>query len=66
MVFLVNKICTKLAFLSLGATLCHPKSIITPQIHVKLILTHTKPTNFWHQWIMDYKDIAPYKSEINH
>ena len=40
MVFLVDEICTKLTFLPLGATLCHPKSVITAQIHVKLILTH--------------------------
>ena len=40
MVFLVDETCTKLTFLPLGATLCHPKSVTTAQIHVKLILTH--------------------------
>ena len=40
MVFLVEETFTKIAFLSLGATLYPPKSIITAQIHVKLILTH--------------------------
>ena len=39
MVFLVDEICTKMTFLPLGSTLCPPKSIITAQIHVKLILT---------------------------
>ena len=40
MVFLVDKICTKMALLPLGSSLCPPKSIITAQIHVKLILNH--------------------------
>ena len=40
MVFLVDETCAKLTFLPLGATLCRPKSIITAQIHVKLILPH--------------------------
>ena len=39
-VFLVDKTCTKLIFLPLVVTLYHPKSIITAQIHVKLILTN--------------------------
>ena len=58
MVFLFNEICTKMAFLPLGSTLCPPKSMITAQIHVKLILTHIifakvlqqpilDPTGFW-------------------
>ena len=40
MVFLVDETCTKLRFLPLGAILCCPKSIITGQILVTLILTH--------------------------
>ena len=40
MVFLVDENSTKLTFLNLKATLCRPKSIITAQIHKKLILTH--------------------------
>ena len=40
MVFLVDITCTKLTFLPLRATLFRPKSIITAQIHVKLIITH--------------------------
>ena len=41
MVFFVDEICTKMAFLPLGSTSCPPKCIITAQIHVKLTLTHT-------------------------
>ena len=40
MVFLVDETCAKLTFLPLGATLCRPKSIVTAQIHMKLILPH--------------------------
>ena len=40
MVFLVDENSTKLTLLNLKATLCPPKSIITAQIHKKLILTH--------------------------
>ena len=38
MVFAVDETWAKKAFLPLGATLCLPKSILTAQIHVKLIL----------------------------
>ena len=49
MVFLVDETYTKMAFLPLGATLCFPKSIITAQIHVKLILTHVVLAKVLHQ-----------------
>ena len=38
MIFLDEEICTKTTILQLGATWCPLKSIITAQIHVKLIL----------------------------
>ena len=53
MVFLVDKTCTKLTFFSLGVILCHLKSIITPQIHVKLILIQIILTNLLQQPILD-------------
>ena len=37
MVLLVGETCTKMTFLIPGATLCPPKSIVTAEIHVKLI-----------------------------
>ena len=40
MVFLVHKTSIKMPFLPHGGTLCHPMSILTAEIHVKLILTH--------------------------
>ena len=52
MVFLVDETCTKLTFLPLEATLCCTKSIITAQIHVKLILTHIILTKVLQQPIL--------------
>ena len=51
MVFLVDETCTKMA--CLGTILCPPKSIMTAQIHVKLILTHIVLAKVLQQPILD-------------
>ena len=53
MVFLVDETCAKLTFLPLGATLCRPKSIVTAQIHMKLILPHIILAKVLEQPILD-------------
>ena len=54
MVYLVDETCTKMeANLPLGANLCPPKSIITAQIQVKLILTHITFAKVLQQPILD-------------
>ena len=63
MVSLADEICTKMVFLPLRSTLRPPKSIITAQIHVKLILTHIILAKVLQQYILGPtgldKDIAP-------
>ena len=63
MVSLVDEICPKMVFLPLRSILCHPKSIITAQIHLKLISTHIILAKVLQQYILGptglHKDIAP-------